>query len=125
LGSRDREGCRRLSSAGEVWEVEFAGHRRGGGQADDARQPRRGSSHGPSANVPSNGCLIPRPVKDCHSVLTLSSISVPSPLLVFSQATARRNASRAISLLAQRRSDRDEVERFLADRDAQQHSAGD
>jgi hypothetical protein len=64
-------------------------------------------------------------VKDCHSVLTLSSISVPSPLLVFSQATARRNAARAISLLAQRRSDRDEVERFLADRDAQQHSAVD
>jgi hypothetical protein len=64
-------------------------------------------------------------LKDCHSVLTLSSISVPSPLLVFSQATARRNAARAISLLAQRRCDRDEVERFLADRDAQQHSAVD
>lgn len=65
------------------------------------------------------------PVKDCHSVLTLPSISVSSPLPAFSRATARRSAARAISLLAQRRSDRDEVERFLADHDAQQHSAVD
>ena len=56
-------------------------------------------------------------------MLTLSSISVPSQLLVFSQATARRNAAHAIGLLAQRRSDRDEAERFLADLEA--HSAVD
>jgi hypothetical protein len=48
-------------------------------------------------------------------VLTLPSISVPSPLRVFSQEAARRNAARAITVAAQRRSERDEVERFLAD----------
>jgi len=64
-------------------------------------------------------------VKDCHTVLTLASISVPSPFLVFSQATARQNAARAAGLLAQRRSDRDDVDRFLADLDAQKHSAVD
>lgn len=58
-------------------------------------------------------------------MLTPSSISVPSPLLVFSQAIARQNAARAISLLAQRRTERDEVERFLAALDAQQHSPVD
>ena len=58
-------------------------------------------------------------------MFTLSSISVPRPLLVFSQAPARRNAASAVSLLAQRRSDRDEAERFLADLDAGQHAGVD
>lgn len=48
-------------------------------------------------------------------MLTLPSVSVPSPLRVFSQETARRNAARAINVAAQRRSERDDVERFLAD----------
>jgi hypothetical protein len=58
-------------------------------------------------------------------VFNLSSISVPSPLLMFSQTPARRNAARAINLLAQRRSERDEAERFLADLHARQHSSVD
>ena len=51
-------------------------------------------------------------------MLTLPSVSVPSPLRVFSQETARRNAARAITVAAQRRSERDEVERLLASLDA-------
>jgi hypothetical protein len=46
-------------------------------------------------------------------VLTLPSVSVSSPLRVFSQETARRNAARAITLIAQRRSEREEMERYL------------
>ena len=56
-------------------------------------------------------------------MLTLPSISVPSPLRVFSQETARRNAARAISVTAQRRSEREEVERFLADLHATSRSS--
>lgn len=57
-------------------------------------------------------------------MLTLSSVPVPRPLLLFSQATARQNAARATHLLAQRRHDREEVERFLADLGSRR-SAGD
>ena len=46
--------------------------------------------------------------------MTLPSISLPAPLRLFSQDTARRNAARAISVVAERRSEREEVERFLA-----------
>jgi hypothetical protein len=59
-------------------------------------------------------------------VLTLSSKSVSSPLHVFSQATARRNAARGITVLAQRRSEREDAERFLAALEAhQRRSAAD
>ena len=57
-------------------------------------------------------------------MLILSSISVPDPLLGLS-ATTRRRAARTINLLARRRSDRDEVARFLAAFDAQQRAALD
>ncbi|QWZ10220.1 hypothetical protein KRR39_11125 [Nocardioides panacis] len=53
--------------------------------------------------------------------MTLPSFSLPSPLRLFSQDTARRNAARAISVVAERRSERDEVERFLAHLDAHRH----
>lgn len=55
-------------------------------------------------------------------MLTLSRISVPSPLLMFSQTTARRNAAHAINVLAQRRSEREEAERFLADLNVRRRS---
>jgi hypothetical protein len=55
----------------------------------------------------------------------MSRISVPSPFLMFSQTTARRNAAHAINVLGQRRSDREEAERFLADHHARQRSATD
>jgi len=55
--------------------------------------------------------------------MTLPSISLPSPLRLFSQDTARRNAARAISLVAERRSEREEVERLLAHLYAEQHSS--
>ena len=58
-------------------------------------------------------------------MLPLSRFSVPSPLLMFSQTPARRNAAHAINLLAQRRSEREEAERFLADLHAGRHSAVD
>ena len=58
-------------------------------------------------------------------MLTLSSISVPSPLRMFSQTTARRNAAHAINVLGQRRSDRDEAERFMAHHNARQRTAVD
>ena len=48
-------------------------------------------------------------------MLTLSRLSVPTPLRLFSQVPARRNAAHAIGVLAQRRSERDEAERFLAE----------
>jgi hypothetical protein len=42
---------------------------------------------------------------------------------VFSQETARRNAARAITVAAQRRSERDDVERFLTDHRATRNRA--
>jgi hypothetical protein len=54
-------------------------------------------------------------------VLTLPSLSVPSPLRAFSQDTARRNAARASAIAAQRRSERDDVERFLVDHRTDKH----
>ncbi len=48
-------------------------------------------------------------------MLTLSRIPFPSPLRLFSQAPARRNAAQAIGVLAQRRTERDDTERFLAE----------
>lgn len=54
-------------------------------------------------------------------MLTLPSLSVPSPLRAFSQDTARRNAARASAVAAQRRSERDDVERFLVDLRTAQH----
>ena len=58
-------------------------------------------------------------------MLTLAGISVPSPLLLFSQTTARRNAAHAINVLAERRSEREEAERFLADLDARRRPPAD
>ena len=55
--------------------------------------------------------------------MTLPSISLPSPLRLFSQDTARRNAARAISVVAERRSESEEVERFLAHLYDQQHTS--
>ena len=55
-------------------------------------------------------------------MMTLPSLSLPSPLRLFSQDTARRNAARAISVVAERRSEREEVERFLAHLDSHQHT---
>jgi len=82
---------------------------------------RKASLLGSAANVTSTGCPIlsegPPPV------LTLPSISVPSPLRAFSQDTARRNAARASAVAAQRRSERDDVERFLVDLRAEQRRA--
>lgn len=52
----------------------------------------------------------------------LSRISVPSPFLMFSQTTARRNAAHAINVLAQRRCEREETEQFLADLNARRYS---
>lgn len=57
--------------------------------------------------------------------MILSGISVPRPLLMFSQTTARRNAAHAINVLGQRRADREEAERFLADLNARQRAAVD
>jgi hypothetical protein len=42
---------------------------------------------------------------------------------MFSQTTARRNAARAINVLAQRRSEREETERFLAELDARRRTS--
>lgn len=58
-------------------------------------------------------------------MLTLPSISVPSPLRAFSQDTARRNAARASAIAAQRRSERDDVERFLVELRGEQRKAAD
>jgi hypothetical protein len=53
--------------------------------------------------------------------MTLPNISLPSPLRLFSQDTARRTAARANSVVAERRSAREVVVRFLAHLDAHQH----
>ena len=74
-----------------------------------------------AANVTSTGC--PVLSEGQLPVLTLPSISVPSPLRAFSQDTARRNAARASAVAAQRRSERDDVERFLVDLRTAQHRA--
>jgi hypothetical protein len=57
--------------------------------------------------------------------MTLSGISLPRPLQMFSQTTARRNAAHAINVLGQRRADREEAERFLTDLNARHRSTGD
>lgn len=72
-----------------------------------------------AANVTSTGC--PTLSEGQLPVLTLPSLSVPSPLRAFSQDTARRNAARASAVAAQRRSERDDVERFLVDLRTAQH----
>ncbi len=46
-------------------------------------------------------------------MMTLPSVSIASPLRVFSQTTARRNAARAVTLIAQRRSEREEMDRYF------------
>jgi hypothetical protein len=48
-------------------------------------------------------------------LLTLSHLPFPTPLRLFSQGPARRNAAHAIGVLAERRSERDDTERFLAE----------
>ena len=57
------------------------------------------------------------------SIGEVALISLPSPLRLFSQDTARRNAARAISVVAERRSEREEVERLLAHLYAEQHTS--
>jgi hypothetical protein len=57
--------------------------------------------------------------------LNLPGISVPRPLLMFSQTTARRNAAHAINVLGRRRADREEAERFLADLSARRRATLD
>ena len=57
-------------------------------------------------------------------MMTLSGISLPHPLLMFSQTTARRNAAHAINVLGQRRADRQKRDGFLADLDARRRSTG-
>jgi hypothetical protein len=57
--------------------------------------------------------------------MNLPGISVPRPLLMFSQTTARRNAAHAINVLGRRRADREEAERFLADLHARRHGTLD